>query len=152
MPVKLAAEETFVGAATSESAPAARLAAALKALIDVAEQITYRQQARIAIPKRFTLPLQEMIGMQPRFERRDGRRALRLLDHPRFRAAYDFLLLRAAAGDADPELATWWTEIQALPAEEKIARVESGDPAQPAPAGTGSKRRRRRRRPAPKAV
>ena len=124
----------------------------IQALIDVAEQITYRQQSRIAIPKRFTLPLQEMIGMQPRFERRDGRRALRLLDHPRFRAAYDFLLLRAAAGDADPELATWWTEIQALPAEEKIARVESGDPARPAPAGTGSKRRRRRRRPAPKAV
>ena len=53
-----------------------------------------------------------------------GRRALRLLDHPRFRAAYDFLLLRAAAGEVDEELATWWTEIQALPAEERIARVE----------------------------
>jgi poly(A) polymerase len=124
----------------------------IQALIEVCEQITYRQQARIAVPKRFTLPLQEMIGMQPRFERREGRRALRLLDHPRFRAAYDFLLLRAAAGEADPELAQWWTDIQSLPAEEKVARVESAAQTQPPRTGSGTKRRRRRRRPAPKSV
>lgn len=122
-----------------------------QALIQVCEQIIHRQQARIAVPKRFTLPLQEMVAMQPRFERREGRRALRLLDHPRFRAAYDFLLLRAAAGEVDAEVAAWWTDIQALPAEEKIARVEAAGPAQPVRAGTGN-RRRRRRRSAPKAV
>jgi len=123
-----------------------------QALIHVCEQIIHRQQSRIAVPKRFTLPLQEMVAMQPRFERREGRRALRLLDHPRFRAAYDFLLLRAAAGEADAEVAAWWTDIQALPAEEKIARVESAGPAPAARSGTGNRRRRRRRRPAPKAV
>jgi poly(A) polymerase len=96
--------------------------------------------------------LQEMIGMQPRFERRDGRRALRLLDHPRFRAAYDFLLLRAAAGEADPELAQWWTDIQALPPEEKIARVESTPQGEARPGAGPAKRRRRRRRPAPKSA
>ena len=49
--------------------------------------------------------MRELIMLQTRFERRSGRRALRLLEHPRFRAAYDFLLLRAAAGEVDPELA-----------------------------------------------
>ena len=111
------------------------------------EQMTSRQQQRVAVPKRFTLPMREIISMQPRFAIRSGRRALRLLDHPRFRAGYDFLLLRAAAGEVDQELATWWTEIQALPAEERIARVEQprSQGAQP-PRAAGSKRRRRRRR------
>ena len=66
--------------------------------------MTARQQARVAIPKRFTLPMREIVALQPRFERREGRRALRLLDHPRFRAAYDFMVLRAAAGELDADL------------------------------------------------
>jgi poly(A) polymerase len=115
-------------------------------LLAICERVTARQQARVAIPKRFTLPLREIVGLQPRFERRDGRRALRLLEHPRFRAAYDFLLLRAAAGEAEAELAQWWTDIQQLPAEERIARVE---PAGGAARSPGSRRRRRRRRRAP---
>lgn len=113
------------------------------------DQVAARQQSRIAVPKRFTLPMRELISMQPRFNLRSGRRSLRLLDHPRFRAAYDFLLLRAAAGDVDPELADWWTEIQTLSAEERIARVEQRPAGAAAPrAGTANKRRRRRRRPA----
>ncbi|HEY6643431.1 polynucleotide adenylyltransferase PcnB [Povalibacter sp.] len=117
------------------------------------DQMTTRQQARIAVPKRFTLPMREVVAMQPRFAVRSGRRALRLLDHPRFRAAYDFLLLRAAAGEVDPELATWWTEIQELPPEERIARVEQRPlgVAAAEPAGSASPRRRRRRRPPPAA-
>ena len=118
-------------------------------MIAACEQVTARQQSRIAIPKRFTLPMREIIGMQPRFETRAGRRALRLLEHPRFRAAYDFLLLRAAAGEVDPELATWWTEIQSLPAEERIARVEQRAPGAAARHASGVRRRRRRRRRAP---
>lgn len=115
------------------------------------DQVIARQQTRIAVPKRFTLPLREIIAMQPRFDLRSGRRALRLLDHPRFRAAYDFLLLRAAAGGVEQELADWWTEIQTLPPEERIARVEqrpssSEGAAQSATSGSGAVRRRRRRR------
>lgn len=123
----------------------------IQEMIGACEQVTARQQQRIAVPKRFTLPLREIISMQPRFDLREGRRALRLLDHPRFRAGYDFLLLRAAAGEADQEIATWWTEIQAVTPEEKLARVERKPDAaaQPARAGVG-KRRRRRRRTAPK--
>jgi poly(A) polymerase len=110
------------------------------------EEVIARQQKRVAIPKRFTLPMREIITMQPRFERREGRRALRLLEHPRFRASYDFLLLRAAAGEADPELAQWWTDIQSLPTEEKVKKVEPGSESERS-GGTGRRRRRRRRRP-----
>ena len=97
----------------------------LQQLLAACDQVTMRQQARVAIPKRFTLPLRELVAMQPRFEMREGRRALRLLNHPRFRAAYDFLVLRAAAGEIDAELAQWWTDIQSASADERIARVES---------------------------
>ena len=90
--------------------------------------------------------MRELIGLQPRFEKRDGRRALRLLEHPRFRAAYDFLLLRIAAGEVDPALGQWWTEIQTLSPEERVGQVEAVAPVD----GTEQvprKRRRRRRRP-----
>ena len=120
-------------------------------LLAACDQVTARQQARVAIPKRFTLPLRELVGLQPRFERREGRRALRLLNHPRFRAAYDFLVLRAAAGEADPELAKWWTDIQSASPEEKIARVESAAPGERA-ASDGPRRHRRRRRRRPPAA
>lgn len=43
---------------------------------------------------------------------RSGKRAIRLLEHPRFRAAYDFLLLRAQSGEAVEELAEWWSLYQ----------------------------------------
>jgi poly(A) polymerase len=106
------------------------------------EAVIARQVRRLAIPKRFTLPMRELFALQLRFERRAGRRALRLLNHPRFRAAYDFLCLRAEAGEIDPALAQWWTRIQELPGDARIAEVEqvSGEPA------SGPRRRRRSRR------
>lgn len=118
----------------------------IQQMANACEQVTARQQSRIAVPKRFTLPMREVISMQPRFAMRSGRRALRLLDHPRFRAAYDFLLLRAASGEVDQELAAWWTEIQTLSPEERIARVEQRPQGSQQSARTGSSRRRRRRR------
>jgi poly(A) polymerase len=118
----------------------------IDALVAACEQATARQQGRIAVPKRFTLPMREMIALQPRFERRDGRRVLRVLDHPRFRAAYDFLLLRAAAGEVPQELADWWTQIQSASAEERLKMVERSDGGSPA---RPRRRRRRRRTPQP---
>jgi poly(A) polymerase len=123
----------------------------LQHLLAACDQVTMRQQARVAVPKRFTLPLRELVAMQPRFEVREGRRALRLLNHPRFRAAYDFLVLRAAAGEIDAGLAQWWTDIQAASADERIARVESQEPG-PRTAAAGPRRRRRRRRRRPPAA
>lgn len=122
-----------------------REGAEVQQLLAASELVISRQQSRVAIPRRFTLPLKEIIALQPRFERREGRRALRLLDHPRFRAAYDFLLLRVAAGDADPELGQWWTEIQTLSPEDRVARVEPASKGVREP--SGRRRRRRRRRP-----
>ena len=124
----------------------------IPALQAACDQVTARQQARVGVPKRFTLPLREIVSLQPRFANREGRRALRLLDHPRFRAAYDFLLLRAAAGEVDAEVAQWWTDIQPMNLEDRAALVEHGGDGGPpsSPAG-GPKRRRRRRRRAPPA-
>lgn len=119
----------------------------IQQLLAACEQVISRQQSRVAIPRRFTLPLREIIALQPRFERREGRRALRLLDHPRFRAAYDFLLLRVASGEADPVLGEWWTEIQTLSPEERLLKVESAGKGVREPSGR-RKRRRRRRPPA----
>jgi poly(A) polymerase len=128
---------------------------AAQAIAEACDEAIMEQNRRIALPKRFSIPMREMLALQPRFHRRAGRKALNLLTHPRFRAAYDFLLLRANAGAEDPEIARWWTEIQELPLEERIARAEAiqaprGE-AGPEAGGSGRRRRRggrRRRRPA----
>lgn len=73
--------------------------------------------------------------MQPRFEKRRGKRALRLISERRFRAAYDFLLLRSLEEPELKELADWWTEIQEKDGEARTAMTQN------APA----KRRRRRK-------
>jgi poly(A) polymerase len=113
-------------------------------LLGACDKVIGRQLRRIALPKRFSLPMRELILLQTRFERRSGRRALRLLEHPRFRAAYDFLLLRAEAGEVDRELADWWTDIQQQPAAERAAMVE-GRPAAERVEGESPPPRRRRR-------
>lgn len=110
-----------------------------------ADAVMSRQLRRIAVPKRFMLPMRDIVLMQPRFERRSGRRAARFLEHPRFRAAYDFLLLRAAAGEIDPELADWWTRLQEMPEQERIAEVERQPRTDDAAPRTRPRRRRRRR-------
>ena len=81
------------------------------ALAQSADEALARQALRVVIPKRFSLPMREIWLLQPRFESRRGARAKRLLAHPRFRAAYDFLLLRGQAGEPGVhELAEWWTQ------------------------------------------
>jgi poly(A) polymerase len=107
------------------------------------------QQSRVAIPRRFAVPMRELLMLQPRFNRRSGIKSLSLLQHPRFRAAYDFLLLRAQVGVAEPELAAWWTDIQVLPQEERVALVQARPAEPPAQEGASAvpgRRRRRRRR------
>jgi poly(A) polymerase len=106
------------------------------------------QQSRVSIPRRFAVPMRELLMLQPRFNRRSGVKSLSLLQHPRFRAAYDFLMLRAQVGVADPELAKWWTDIQLLPHDERVAMVQArpADPVAAKAEGTAPGRRRRRRR------
>jgi poly(A) polymerase len=130
--------------------PAGPLPQDLHAVATACDAVLARQLRRITVPKRFTLPMRDMVLLQPRFENRAGRRALRLLGHPKFRAAYDFLLLRAASGEVDPELAAWWTRLQELPEVERVAQVENRPAGEEGDAGQQRtrSRRRRRRRPA----
>ena len=118
----------------------------LALLLQACDTVLRTQQARVAIPRRFGIPMRELLMLQPRFARRSGVKSLSLLQHPRFRAAYDFLLLRAQVGAADPELAKWWTDIQVLPQEERVALVQARPPEPVAEGAAAPGRRRRRRR------
>lgn len=84
----------------------------IQAMNDAAHELIAEQCQRIAIPKRFTLPIREIWDMQERLTRRSGKRADVLLDNSRFRAGYDFLLLRESAGEETDGLGDWWTEYQ----------------------------------------
>jgi poly(A) polymerase len=118
-----------------------------------AEEVVAYQQLRIAIPKRFSMPMREIWFLQPRFENRSGGRAKRLLTHPRFRAAYDFLVLRGQAGEPGAaELAHWWAQAQAgAPPPPARAAAEAddgegeGESSQPSQPGQAPKKKRRRR-------
>ena len=126
----------------------------LAQLMQACDTVLRAQQSRVAIPRRFAVPMRELLMLQPRFSRRSGVKSLSILQHPRFRAAYDFLLLRAQAGVADPELAQWWTDVQLLPHDERVALVQArpadaagaATPAQDGAAAAPGRRRRRRRR------
>ncbi len=110
------------------------------AIQQAADEVIAAQLRHTALPRRFSLPMREIWALQPRFEERIGKRPLRLLNHPRLRAAYDFLLLRAEAGEDVQEIAQWWTRFIAL--EEGDREVELVPEAAP----KDGKRRRRPRR------
>lgn len=84
-------------------APASQMAASLV----LSEQVT-----RTALPRRITHMIREIWDLQPRLVNVKKRRALELLAHTRFRAAYDFLLLRAETGEDVGDKAQWWTDLQ----------------------------------------
>ncbi len=125
-------------------------------IAEAADEILASTQKYIVIPKRFSIPMREIWALQSRFEMRRGGRAQRLMAHPRFRAAYDFLLLRAQAGEVPAELADWWTQAQG--SEELpplVADVaDPGDSAEPRQRQRQRQRRRggRGRRPSEQPV
>ena len=123
----------------------------LATILEACDQAMRQAQTHLALPKRFALGVREMFALQPRLEHPRGRRALRVLEHPRFRAAYDLLLLRAQFGLAPPEMATWWTRLQEVGAEE---RGRMADALAPEARGGTVRRggRRRRRRPRSRAA
>ncbi|KOR31909.1 poly(A) polymerase [Achromatium sp. WMS3] len=82
------------------------------AVTQAINEILKHQGQYITIPKRFTLPIREIWALQYRFENRRGQRAYRVLSQPRFRSAYDFLLLRASIGEVDGHLADWWMQFK----------------------------------------
>lgn len=109
----------------------------MPALFQAMDDILHIQRKKLAIPRRFDAVIQEIWAMQPRFEARVGRKPFRLLSHPRFRAAYDFMVLRCESGELDTELANWWKDFQHAQPDEREKML---------PKSTPRPRRRRRSR------
>lgn len=84
----------------------------VEALASAGEKAFSKYSSRVSIHRRFSTMAKEIWMFQPRFEKRRGKRAMRLLQERRFRAAYDFLLLRAEEDKGAAGLAEWWTEVQ----------------------------------------
>ena len=104
-----------------------------------------RQVQATSIPKRFSGPMKEIWEMQMRLPRRQGKRAYGIMEHPRFRAAYDFLLVRETAGEIEPGLGQWWTDFQEADdrgREQMLTQLGQ----------QGPRKRRRRRKPAGPAI
>ncbi len=100
-----------------------------------------RQVKRVQVPKRFSLQSREIWEWQERLKRTGGKRALTMLEHTRFRAAYDFLLLRAQSGEDVKDLADWWTRLQQSDEGQRINMLRNSG------SGSGKGKTRRRRRP-----
>ncbi len=119
----------------------------IQALQLAGDAVVSRQVQRVAVPKRFTLQSREIWTLQERLLRRNGKRAWAMVENPRFRAAYDFLLLRAQSGEEVAELAQWWSDFQSAD-EEGRKRLVEGLGRENGPK-TKAKRRRRSPRPRP---
>ena len=117
------------------------------AIQKAATHILSKQSAHVSIPKRFTSTMRDIWGLQTRFHYRSGKRATAVLEHAKFRAGYDFLCIRAQAGEqvADGEAADrsleydceWWTDIQEQNKEQQKKLLY------PAAKKSGTKKRRR---------
>jgi len=108
------------------------------ALYQAMDQVIQTQVEMLAIPRRFTATMKEIWGLQPRFMQRAGKRPFALLSHPRFRAGFDFLLLRCQSGELEMELGRWWEKFQ------HAGDAQRAEMLQP---DTAPKKRRRRRKP-----
>jgi poly(A) polymerase len=101
----------------------------------------------VAVHRRFILGLRDMFALQPRLESPRGRRALRTMEHPRFRAAFDLLQLRSQFGMADAAIVEWWSRMQLANPEQRAAMAESlGRASGSGPARSGTTRSRGGRR------
>ena len=117
----------------------------IPALHDAMDDTIATQSSGMTIQRRFESDMREIWSMQPRFERRVGRYPYRLIESPRFRAGYDFMLLRCATGELNPAIGQWWTDFIAADLtgqDELMASVKNESGNSPSPA-----KRRRRRKP-----
>lgn len=114
----------------------------LPALEKAMSLIIAEQNKIISIPKRYTQVIREIWLLQYRFNKRHGGKAFNLLQHPRFRAAYDFMAIRALAGDESMDLAQWWTTFQEVDETAQHKMVADLKPA-------AKRKPRRKRKPKP---
>ena len=108
------------------------------ALHHAMDDVLDMQTEKLAIHKRFSADMREIWGLQSRLEKRSGRSPLKLVEHQRFRAGYDFLLLRCESGELDPAIGAWWASfLDGSPAERETLLSQGGRASAP--------RKRRRR-------
>jgi poly(A) polymerase len=115
----------------------------IPALHQAALEIHQLQSRASSIPRRFSGSMRDIWELQYRLPRRNGNRAAQLIEHPGFRAAYDFLLMREASGEQLDNLGQWWTDYQQARGEQReqmSAELGSG------PTRKRSKTKRRTRR------
>ena len=110
----------------------------IPALYQAMDTVLDVQGEKLAITRRIAGDIKDIWSLQPRFESRAGKRPYGLLEHPRFRAGYDFLLLRAESGEIEAELGDWWTRFQNADGEGRAQMLLPGQ--------AGDRKRRRRRR------
>ena len=107
--------------------------------------VIHRQTQRIMIPKRFSTVIRDIWILQQRLPRRFGRRAYQLLNHPKFRAGYDFLLIRGQIeGGSLHELADWWTDFQHADAAKQKSLLNA---LRKQEGGNSNRPRRKKRKP-----
>ena len=123
----------------------------IEAMQAAADAVIQAQLHRTALPRRHSLPMREIWEMQQRLTTITGKRPLRLLGHPRFRAGYDFLILRGETDEEAAALADWWTRFLAL---DEAGRAQALQPSKASPHKAKSRRRRKARsaRKAPKST
>jgi poly(A) polymerase len=117
--------------------------APIPALHLAADDVLDNQTDSLALQRRIATDMRDIWAMQPRFERRTGKAPYKLLEHPRFRAGFDFLLLRCESGELDAELGNWWTSFYAGDIAERERLINSSRE----PQGAAAKKRPRRRGP-----
>ena len=112
----------------------------IPALHLAADEVLESQTEKLALQRKIGSDMRDIWAMQPRFERRNGKNPYKLLEHLRFRAGYDFLLLRCASGEIDKELGDWWTAFY------EADDIMRADLVSSAGSGGGAKRKRPPRR------
>lgn len=108
----------------------------IPALYKAMDEVIQQQAKKLAIHNRYVSTMKEIWAMQPRFEQRAGKRPFGLLTHPRYRAAYDFMLLRCESGEISSEIGEWWTTFAHANSEQRTAMLLPD---------TAPKKRRRRK-------
>ncbi|WP_373378463.1 polynucleotide adenylyltransferase PcnB [Cupriavidus nantongensis] len=132
---------------------------AIAALNTAMDMVLEKQTGQLAIQRRFVTDMRDIWGMQPRFEKRVGRMPFRLLESPRFRAGYDFLVLRCQSGELPEELGAWWNDFQNAEPHEREDLIDAvrgargqggghggGQSGAQGAEGEGPARKKRRRR------
>ena len=115
------------------------------ALFEAMDEVLDAQAGKLAITRRIVGDIKDIWALQPRFDKRAGKAPYRLIEQPRYRAGWDFLRLRAQAGEIPMEIVDWWDRFAHAGHDERETLLRQ---APPDAAPAAKKRRRKRRKPA----